>query len=61
MSDAEYAEVIARAGEPDPGAAKAYAAAHRVLCAHADDDGRAAHWPAPGETAGVAREIGGNW
>jgi hypothetical protein len=50
MSDAEHAEVIARAGEPDPGAAKAYAAMHRVLCAHADDDGRGAHWLAPGET-----------
>lgn len=49
MSDAEYADALARAGEPDPGAAKAYAATHRVLCAHADDDGRDAHWLAPGE------------
>ncbi len=50
MSDTEYAEVIARAGEPDPRAAKAYAATHRVLCAHADQDGAGAHWLAPGET-----------
>jgi hypothetical protein len=49
MSDAEYAEVLARAGEPDPGAAKAYAATHRVLCAHADQDGRGMHWLRPGE------------
>jgi len=49
MSDAEYAEALARAGEPEPGAAKAYAATHRVLCAHADQDGRGAHWLAPGE------------
>ena len=49
MSDEEYAEALARAGEPEPGAAKAYAATHRVLCAHADQDGRGAHWLAPGE------------
>ena len=49
MSDAQYAEALARAGEPDSGAAKAYAATHRVLCAHADDDGQDAHWLAPGE------------
>jgi hypothetical protein len=49
MNDAEYAAAIARANEPDPGAAKAYAATHRVLCAHADDDGQGAHWLAPGE------------
>jgi len=48
MSDAEYAEVNERAGELDPGAAKAYAATHRVLCAHADD-GQGAHWLGPGE------------
>lgn len=60
MSDAEHAEAIARAGEPDPGAAKAYAATHRVLCAHAGDDGQEAHWLAPGEKctrrAGTAAE-----
>jgi hypothetical protein len=49
MSDADYADAIERAGEPDPGAAKAYAATHRVLCAHTDDDGRGAHWIASGE------------
>jgi hypothetical protein len=49
LDDAGYAAAIARAAEPDPGAAKAYAATHRVLCAHADDDGEGAHWLAPGE------------
>ena len=49
LDDAGYAEAIARAGEPDPGAAKAYAATHRILCAHADDDGKGAHWLEPGE------------
>ena len=62
MSDAEYAEALARAGEPEPGAAKAYTTTHRVLCAHADTGGQDAHWLAPGEkcaAAGdqVAREI----
>jgi hypothetical protein len=50
MSDAEYAETRARAGEPEPSAAEAGAAAHRVLCAHADLGGRGAHWLAPGQT-----------
>ena len=54
MSDAEYAEVLDRAGEPEPGAAKAYAATHRVLCAHADQDGRSAHWLQPGEKCAAA-------
>jgi hypothetical protein len=49
MSDAEYAEVLARAGAPDPGAAKAYAATHRVLCAHADQNGQGMHLLQPGE------------
>lgn len=49
LDDDAYAEAIARAAEPDPGAAKAYAATHRVLCAHADDEGRGAHWLEPGE------------
>ncbi len=49
MDDAEYAAAIARAGEPDPGAMKAYAATHRVLCAHAGDAGQGAHWLEPGE------------
>ena len=48
LDDAEYAAAIARADEPDSGEAKAYAATHRVLCAHADD-GQDAHWLAPGE------------
>ena len=47
MNDAEYAEALARADVP--GAAKAYAESHRVLCAHADQDGQGAHWLEPGE------------
>jgi hypothetical protein len=51
MNDAEYAKALARAdmaaGVPE--AAKAYAASHHVLCAHADHDGRGAHWLEPGE------------
>jgi hypothetical protein len=49
LDDAGYAAALARAHEPEPGAAKAYAATHRILCAHADDDGQGAHWLAPGE------------
>jgi hypothetical protein len=47
VDDAEYAAAIARADELDPGEAKAYAATHRLLCAHAGD-GLDAHWLAPG-------------
>jgi hypothetical protein len=45
------AQVWAELGlEPgDPGWAAAYARTHRVLCAHADEDGRGAHWLEPGE------------
>ena len=51
MNDAEYTEALARADvAPDvPEAAKAYAASHRVLCAHADQDGHGAHWLEPDE------------
>ncbi len=60
MNDADYAAAIARANEPDPGVAKAYAEMHRILCAHADDDGEEAHWLAPGQKctrgAGTAAE-----
>jgi len=38
------------------GAAKAYAAGHPVLCAHADQDGQGSHWLGPGERcAGLGR------
>jgi hypothetical protein len=47
MNDAEYAKALARADVP--AAAKAYAESHRVLCAHADQDGQGAHWLEPGE------------
>jgi hypothetical protein len=43
------------AQEPEPAAAKAYAATHRVLCAHAGDDGAGMHWLEPGETCSAAR------
>ena len=36
-------------GRTGPAAAKAYAAKHRILCAHADDDGQGAHWLEPGD------------
>jgi hypothetical protein len=49
LDDAGYAEAIARGAELDPAAAKAHAAKHRILCAHADDDGQGAHWLEPGE------------
>lgn len=52
LDDAAYAEALAQAGAPDPGApgdAMACAAAHPVLCAHADEGGQGAHWLAPGE------------
>ena len=51
MNDAEYAEALARAdmAASVPGAATAHAASHRVLCAHADQDDRGAHWLEPGE------------
>jgi hypothetical protein len=64
MTDADYAAAYARSADPttdpdgigDParigihrGAAQAYAATHRVLCAHADQDGAGSHWLEPGE------------
>jgi hypothetical protein len=48
IDDAGGATAIARAYGPDPGGAKACAATHRVLCAHAGD-GQHAHWLAPGQ------------
>jgi hypothetical protein len=38
----------------EPGYAREYAATHRVLCAHADQDGRGAHWLEPGEKSPAA-------
>jgi len=58
MSDPQYAEAVSRAGDPEPGVAKAYAATHRVLCAHADRDGKGAHWLAPGEKCSTVLERG---
>ena len=40
---------ILASGQPEPGAAKAYAATHPVLCPHADQDGAGSHWLEPGE------------
>jgi hypothetical protein len=53
---ADHAEMVRKAGAagiPVPGdlqsgAAKAYAAEHPVLCAHADADGTGSHWLEPG-------------
>jgi hypothetical protein len=52
MNDSQYAEALARAdvAAGGPGAAKAHAASHRVLCAHAGQDGRGVHWLEPGQT-----------
>jgi hypothetical protein len=49
MSNARYAVALARLDEPDPGTAKAYAAEHPLLCAHADQNGAGSHWLEPGE------------
>jgi hypothetical protein len=35
---------------PVPGPAKAHAATHPILCAHADQDGAGSHWLEPGQT-----------
>jgi hypothetical protein len=50
MNDAEYAEALAQAdvAADVPAAAKAHAESHRVLCAHADQEGQGAHWLEPG-------------
>ena len=52
--DAVVRSTEAPSADPNDGAAKAYAAAHPVLCAHADEDGRGAHWLKPGETCAQA-------
>jgi len=49
MSDTEYAEAMRRAiegGQPDEAARPV---GGPLLCAHADQDGRGAHWLLPGE------------
>jgi hypothetical protein len=47
---------IQASGQSEPGSAKAYAATHPVLCAHADQDGAGSHWLEPGERcAGLGR------
>ena len=38
---------------------RAYAAVHRVLCAHADADGQGAHWLEPGQTCTASTPAGG--
>ena len=56
MSDAEYAQAIARACGPEtcPGGIGdpvgiGIRAGGRILCAHADHDGRGMHWKPPGQ------------
>ncbi|HUY46095.1 MAG TPA: hypothetical protein VMV92_10275, partial [Streptosporangiaceae bacterium] len=41
------------------GTPRAYAEMHRVLCAHAGDNGQGAHWLAPGETCTASTPAGG--
>jgi hypothetical protein len=59
MNDAEYAKALARADMAAgvPQAAKAYAESHRVLCVHADQDGRGAHWREPGEKCSASEAV----
>jgi hypothetical protein len=59
MNDAEYAEALARAdvAAGTPQAAKAHAESHRVLCAHASQDGRGAHWLEPGEKCSASEAV----
>ena len=56
MSDAGYAKAIARASDPEtyPGGIGdpvgiGIRAGGRILCAHADHDGRGMHWKPPGQ------------
>jgi hypothetical protein len=47
---------IQASGQSEPGSANAFAAAHPVLCAHADQDGAGSDWLEPGELcAGLGR------
>jgi hypothetical protein len=70
MSDAEYAQALARAAETAACSGGTGAAGHigiqaggKVLCAHADQDGRGMHWKLSGQGvhshAGTERRAGG--
>jgi len=63
MSDAEYAEAIARASDPEtcPGgsgdpAGIGIQARGRILCAHADQDGQGMHCKLPGQACTATAE-----
>jgi hypothetical protein len=63
MSDADYAEMIARAADPEGGPGGIGAAGHtgiqadgRILCAHADEDGQGMHWKLPGQACTATPE-----
>jgi hypothetical protein len=63
MSDAEYANTIARAADPEtyPGgigdpANIGIQARGRILCAHADQDGQGMHWKLPGQACTATAE-----
>ena len=66
MSDDEYAAAIARASGPEtyPGGIGDRAnigirSGGKILCAHADQDGRGMHWKLPGETCKAAEQSAG--
>jgi len=46
LTDDEYAAALARLGGPEPGGR---GTGSRILCAHADQDGRGSDWLEPGE------------
>jgi hypothetical protein len=63
MSDAEYAQAIARASDPEtyPGgigdpAGIGIQARGPILCAHADQDGQGMHWKLPGQACTTTAE-----
>ena len=63
MSDAEYAQAIARACGPEtcPGGIGdpvgiGIRAGGRILCAHADQDGQGMHWKLPGQACTAKAE-----
>jgi len=66
ISDDEYAAAIARASGPEthPGgigdrASIGIRSGGKILCAHADQDGRGMHWKLPGETCTAAEQSTG--
>ncbi len=56
MSDAEHAEVMQRLGEPGTGRTGGRPFGGKILCAHADQDGRGMHWKLQGEACTATAE-----